>query len=147
MGSRYHPDPSYQLPEWVQRIVSKPLKYTCCEEKEETMAKTKLKFDLTDGLTPTNEGGTLLLKSPLPLNLRPGHELRLDLGLSCDKVLVTFAPSFLKKRGLQVTGPGIAEPGNSIVVTVKNTTDDVVFVDAGDTVLCAGALTADVEVL
>lgn len=58
------------------------------DEKEPKMAKKKVKFSVTDGLKPVKgPTGQILLKLPLPLNLKSGSRT-VSLGLSCDRPLL-----------------------------------------------------------
>lgn len=99
--------------------------------------KVKVKWFIGDGVQPTRResDGCFELLLALPLNLQPGENRVVDLGVRCDHA-VHVIPAWEKRaKGLELVD-GIwaaqdADPNNNLKVTVKNVTSEMMLLDRG----------------
>ena len=82
------------------------------------------------------------LRSPIPIRLPAGQVVRIDLGISCDHPLLVFPARSMNERGLvlHVASP-VFDAGERVNVQVSNATGEDTFIEEGETVCRAHALT------
>lgn len=109
-------------------------KHEQVEPKEKKMI-TLIKFD-HNGFKPTlNSDRTAFnLRSPIPINLPPNTEMKLDLELSCNYPLQVFEAAFRAEKRVEVNVPGAVDANRNISVTILNKTGSQLLLEAGDTI-------------
>lgn len=103
------------------------------------MPKVKVSFHVTDGKKPARDRGpaqVFNLRSPIPLNIPPGAEVRLDLAVSCSHPVHVFQARGLKARGLELVDGVWAchDADENIVLKIKNVSKETALVDEGETI-------------
>lgn len=115
------------------------------EAKEETPVPKKIpvKFNVTDGLKPTQNppAMTFNLRCPVPMRIEPRTQVPLKLGLSCEHPLQLFESKNLRDRGLRVVdGAGLLDAKTDLVLRLENVGTNPQYIEAGETIVRAHVL-------
>ena len=117
----------------------KALGWTFSKDKEEDMAKKRVKFQVQDGVKPERMGDaqSLTLRSPLQMTIPPGQQRQVKLGVTCSHPLQLFryAP-----RGLDLVSTGVAESQAPLTLVLENRSNAPIYVERGEALALAHVL-------
>jgi len=123
------------------------------ESEMEIIMSVEMRYSVTDGCAPKLDDGTtlLILGAPMPMEIKPGEKISVDLGISFDDPILLVEHPGAAFQGLRLANKNqVILPGKSVIVNIESLNPEGgldALIERGTTLAAAIALVGYVDLV